>query len=291
MLDLRNRFHRNSVRVVFDTNVFNGSTLDSLDHGPFRALCRSGRIVPIYGHILQEELLRSYTNATKRTMLLENWLPLISATASTLCRCHSEIWHDELVQGHGRHTRIFLSRFESEALLNSAKGLPRDGQMPRLALALQTVEKERLKIDSMRGRLRELREFKGVDELYGTTFSTFLNGHLIRSGINMLDRAIDSNYSLAVAERWARSPNSYPFFTQFVISALYLPFHARVHQNDRMDKNALADLELMTHLLHSDILVSNEKGFLRKAFDDLWKQRRRVLMNSDEFAQWLNAAV
>ena len=44
----------------------------------------------------------------------------------------------------------------------------------------------------------------------------------------------------------------------------------------------------MAHLLHAEVLVSNEKGFLRTAFDDIWKPRGKGLMTGLEFLQYLN---
>jgi len=43
----------------------------------------------------------------------------------------------------------------------------------------------------------------------------------------------------------------------------------------------------MTHLLHADALVSNESGFLRRAFDDLWRPRWKVIFTSQEFADFI----
>jgi hypothetical protein len=43
----------------------------------------------------------------------------------------------------------------------------------------------------------------------------------------------------------------------------------------------------MTHLLRADALVSNETGFLRYAFDDLWRPKGKVLFNSQQFVAFL----
>jgi len=79
----------------------------------------------------------------------------------------------------------------------------------------------------------------------------------------------------------------YPYFTQFVINRLYIAHHAMTKNNDALDNNAQVDLDLMTHLLRADVIVSNETGFLKCAFDDLWKPRRKVLFTSSEFADFI----
>ena len=37
---------------------------------------------------------------------------------------------------------------------------------------------------------------------------------------------------------------------------------------------AQPDLDIMTHLLHADMFVSNEAGFAKKAFNDIWTPRQ-----------------
>ena len=80
---------------------------------------------------------------------------------------------------------------------------------------------------------------------------------------------------------------SYPYFTNFVVNMLYIAHHAMTRPNDAIDLNAQADLDLMTHLLHADVLVSNETGFLRQGFDDLWQPRGKVLFTSQQFADFI----
>ena len=55
----------------------------------------------------------------------------------------------------------------------------------------------------------------------------------------------------------------------------------------KMDLNAQADLDLMTHLLHGDAIVSNEEGFLKTAFDELWRPKGKALFNSAQFVELL----
>jgi hypothetical protein len=102
-------------------------------------------------------------------------------------------------------------------------------------------------------------------------------------GREFIGTALPCKHPRAVADRWARSKRDYPFFTACMISLLYMGQYAMNQVNKPIDLNAQADLFLMTHLLHSDVLVSNERGFLRQAFDDLWKPWGKVMLTSAEF--------
>ena len=91
-----------------------------------------------------------------------------------------------------------------------------------------------------------------------------------------------------VANRWIRHKQFYPYFTEFVRDMLYMAFYAATKPSAPIDLNAQADLNVMAHLLHGDILVSNERGFLLAAFNDLWKPRGKVLMSGPEFLKYLD---
>lgn len=67
----------------------------------------------------------------------------------------------------------------------------------------------------------------------------------------------------------------------------YIGYYAATRPNDKIDLNAQADLDLMTHLLWADAVVSNETGFLRSAFDDLWRPKGKVIFTSTEFAKFI----
>ena len=94
----------------------------------------------------------------------------------------------------------------------------------------------------------------------------------------------------AVADRWSRAKTQYPYFTTFVINMLYIAHYAMIKANSGIDLNAQADLDLMTHLLRADVLVSNETGFLRTAFDDLWRPRGKVIFTSEQFADFTSTS-
>ena len=85
-------------------------------------------------------------------------------------------------------------------------------------------------------------------------------------------------------------PNSsitYPYFTAFVRNMTYMGYFSATRPNDAIDLNAQADLDLMTHLLRAHALVTNETGFMRKAFEDLWRPRGKVGFTSQEFAEFI----
>jgi hypothetical protein len=119
------------------------------------------------------------------------------------------------------------------------------------------------------------------------SFERFMRNDIDRVGREFIFTLMRAWNAGEVADRWSRNKPFYPYFTEFVRDMLYLAFYAMTKPNAALDQNAQADLNLMAHLLHGDVLVSNEQGFLRIAFEELWKPKGRVLMTGTEFLQYM----
>lgn len=284
------------VRVVFDTNCFTPQHFDILDSSPMRQLCHAGRIVAVYGHVFLEEMLRSYGNDAKRRDLATRWMPFLMDTAGRLNDDFVSIWHSELVCGRGVHARRFMPLKRQEYLFENCHDMPLDGtwkiwrevqdelrvENAKRAKMRELSKEVRLQVRDWTRLIRYSRKRHGVP-----VFADTLSSEADRSGREFIVKKIEAYNPVEVANRWSRAKDFYPYFTTFVQTILYMPFYASVYANDRIDLNAQADLDLMTHLLHADVLVSNEQGFLQRAFDDLWRPRGKVLMNSEQFVRFL----
>ena len=284
------------LRVVFDTNAFSPGNFELLEQGPMRKLCHSGRIVPIYGHVFVEETLRAYGVERKREELVTRWLPFIVDTAERICNDFVGIWHEELVQGRGPHTRVLMPRRDYERFKARLTEIPLDGAWH----AWHTSQSERDIEDRKRAAQREISKSirnevadwrKAVrydPKKHGISrLNEYFEKEVDSAGREFLPVLVQCKSPSAIAGRWSRSKMQYPYFTTFVINMLYIAHHAMTKNNDAIDLNAQADLDLMTHLLHADVLVSNETGFLRTAFEDLWKPRHKVIFTSQQFADFI----
>lgn len=284
------------LRVVFDTNAFTRDNFDVLAGSPMRKLCAAGRLTPIYGHVFLEETFRAYGSENKRQDLIERWLPFISGTADRLCDDFLGIWHKELVQGRGVKTNIFMAPKDQETLLRRLPNIPLDGSWR----AWQESTAERLAEDvkreaqfatskAMRKEVSDWRKMMNYRPKQRDTsrLDEFFEREVDGMGRQFLTTLVRCWNPVAVADRWAKSKMQYPYFTMFVINMCYAAHHAMSRHNDKVDLNAQADLDLMTHLLHADALVSNEQGFLRQAFEDLWKPKGKVVFTSHQFADFI----
>jgi hypothetical protein len=285
------------LRIVFDTNAFQPDQFELLANGPLVHLCKIGRIVPVYGHVFLEEMWRSYGNEGKRAHLVERWIPFIVDTVDRFCEDFITIWQRELVQGHGRKTNTFMRPRNQRNLLRNLQQVPADGSWK----AWHSTQNERAVEDGKRSAQREVskdirqevadwRKAVGYSERkHGQVipFEEFAKREVDRGGREFIEALVECHAPKAVANRWSANKVAYPYFTAFVENMTYMGYYAATRPNDRIDLNAQADLDLMTHLLRADALVSNETGFLRNAFNDIWRPRGKVLFTSQELADFI----
>lgn len=284
------------LRVVFDSNAFDPGHFDLLTQGPMRKLCRCGRIVPIYGHVFVEETLRAYGNERKREDLIKCWLPFIRETCDRICNDFIGIWHEELVQGRGPHTSIFMPTRDYDRFAAALPTIPLDGSWKgwHASEAVRQIEDgKRAEQRELSATIRrEMSHWRKVGRIDSTRhkprrLGEYFDKEVDSAGREWLPTLVECKDPNAVTDRWSRAKARYPYFTCFVKNMLYIEHYAVTRANARIDLNAQADLDLMTHLLRADALVSNEMGFLPTAFEDLWRPHGKVIFTSQQFAEFL----
>lgn len=286
-----------ALRIVFDTNAFMPANFDSLAASPFVSLCQSGRIEPIYGHVFLEETFKAYGSEKKRADLVGKWIPMITATAGSFRRDFLEIWHEELVEGRGLKTNPKMRARDHRSLLACLPNIPLDGSWHAFKASREAQAVEDAKRDAQRALSLEIRQ-EVADWRAATGYKVATHGapswprhlasELDHAGRAFIHSQVACANPSAVANRWSRDKASYPFFTSFARNMLYIGFCAAIRPSMKVDLNAQADLDLMTHLLHAEVLVSNETGFLKAAFDELWRPKGKTLLNSSQFVELIS---
>jgi hypothetical protein len=288
---------KSGLRVVFDTNTFTPDHFERLTNGPLVHLCQAGRIGPVYGHVFLEEMFRAYGNEKRRPHLVERWIPFITKTVHRFCEDFIVIWHRELVQGYGRKTNIYMRPRDQAAVVRSLANVPLDGSWKAWHASQKQLAEENAKRAAQREVSKEIRQ-EVADKLKAAgynkkqhgppiPFQEFLAREIDPAGRGLIQAQVKCHNPDAVWNRWSRDKSAYPYFTAFVKNMTYAGYFSATRPNDAIDLNAQADLDLMTHLLRADALVTNETGFMRKAFEDLWRPRGKVVFTSQEFAEFI----
>lgn len=280
------------LRVVLDTNVFTPKHFDLIDASAMREFCRRGRIVPVYSAPFFEEMARAYLRDKVRNALLDRWLPFIIATGARFHEDLPTIWQREVVQGARHRVCTYMKPSLRRDMIARMRALPADGSW----YLLKETEKERqaeadrlcAQREISKGMRAEVaaelrvRGLKGAHRDVGED----VRRQLVRLiGRGMIERHVAPADWRAVATRWERDPTSYRYFTQFVENMTYKEALFLTDPSAPIDINAQPDLDLMTFLLDADAFVTNEKGFARRAFEDIWRPRGKVMFTSEEFAR------
>lgn len=276
------------LRIILDSNVFSEANFDALDNSRFRDLCKVGRIEAIYPVIVLEELSGAYRGERTRSELIDRWLPFVIDTASGFCLELREVWHQELVCGRGNNAPVFMSSERVAKIVHQLQTLPRDGTWS----VVLTTQAARDFIGMEKKLSREQskviqKQFESDDAWIADLYSS--KPELVRQiGPGYIKQQLRAKNSHALSSLWLRDPDRYRYVTQAIKNAMFMRTYAVVNKSAAIDTNAQADLDVMTYLLSADILVTNEKGFMKSAFEVMWYPQGKVLFNLDEFIGFLN---
>ncbi|MFZ6644457.1 hypothetical protein ACO0LO_01970 [Undibacterium sp. TJN25] len=282
------------LRVVFDTNVFQKDSFELLEQSPFRQLVEEGLVNVIYSHIFQEEIFKAYRIDAKRDDLLNKWIPYVLNTSDRLCNDFVHIWEDELINNRKHQTPIYMPPKDYGALRRNVRALPPDGSWHGFERARQDLDENDRKRKAQNREWRAIRQAvkdwrrapeNAANKHARSELVDIMKTEFIPFGRSFIKHHFKHRSPIGLAARWARSPSAYPYFSQFVRNMVYMGYYAAMRDNDKIDLNAQADLDLMTHLLHADVLVSNETKFMRLAFRDLWESKGKLFFNTEQFVQ------
>jgi Cft2 family RNA processing exonuclease len=206
------------------------------------------------------------------------------------------IWRKELVHGHGLKANERVSPRNQSRLLDILTQIPKDGSWdlhaevaPEWKHEKAKFERRRVNTLDMRREVATLMRERQVPIPKNFSLSPSCKSQLAtEAGLVVIQKfLVPGDRSLGTFQIWSQNRNNFPYFTQFVDNFVYQEVLAMTIQNIEVDRNAQIDLDILTHLLRSDIVVTNEKGFMKRAFDDLWRPKGKVLFTSADFAAHL----
>lgn len=288
---------RPALRVVLDSNVFSAAHFEAIFQSRFQQLCRRGRIVVVYGGEMLDETLRAYTAERTRFDLVTKWIPLILQTATRFCDELPSIWHKELVQGLGTKASELMSPARDLNVREHLAHLEVDGSS---SLVSEEVIAAWQSGDSRRAERREgaktmRREMAAMARERGISVG---DAHRMRRkdldhleeviALSVIERFIArQGRAPALYHQWAGAKTNFPYFNEFVRNVVYQDVLFMTDHSTKLDANAQVDLDILTHLLRADCVVTNEAGFMRRAFADIWRPRGKVLFSTAEFSSYL----
>ena len=153
-------------------------------------------------------------------------------------------------------------------------------KLRKIGVRIRDDVSHQLKTARPGGKLSEV-DIKGAWE-------SILKAHLDRFGQGLIIRKhiYQAGRRNVALKRWAEERGRCPYFTSWTKGLLYLQFYAARYPNLKIDEHGQADIEHLMYLEHADVLVSEEKSFLRQAFRDLYERRGKQYWTLDELERW-----
>jgi len=81
---------------------------------------------------------------------------------------------------------------------------------------------------------------------------------------------------------WTETRERCPFFTGWVKGLLYTQFYAAYYSNLQIDEHSQADIQHLIYLERADVLVSEDRKFMRQAFLDLYQREGKQYWTLDD---------
>lgn len=284
-------------RVIFDRSAFHGDRFETIRKSALRDLHRRGIIKVYHTPIFLDETVSSY-GASKNAEEWRDHLLYSLDVCSGIFLDRPEIFHNELVSGRGQFARFLeperpSRRYDSRPRwIQKLRNIAASGDLSKewaesTAMRLETQEKKNNQRDVSKN-LREVvakahREKAVIRSRKPYSFSEFKSTEFERTGRQLMDQ-VDKGRSGALADQWAQRPDRYPFYSAFVESFLYNGFYAMTEHNKKLDRNSQPDYQLLAYLTWADLVVSDDTGFFRNAFETIWKPRGKRLETAETFA-------
>lgn len=82
-------------------------------------------------------------------------------------------------------------------------------------------------------------------------------------------------------KRWRKNRGRCVYFTDWITGLLYIHFYAMCYSGE-IDRNAQADVQNLLYLRDTDGIISEDKRFMKKAWEDLYKPQGKQYLTINE---------
>lgn len=291
-------------RIIFDRSAFHGDNFEALLDSPLLRLAQTRQLSIYHSASLIEETASLYMKEENRPLLRKQLHFILEICKDRWLQPTEVMWVKELVELSSEKQTVFVptrTRQEMEGVLRTLAldELPMDENDFRETCETkmgikQKSERLRSVLVHMRNDIgQQLKESGKTLSRDKPTFQAMVEKHLAEMGTGILMRHLDvqADMKSIICDRWAKTPSCFPYYTAFATGMLYAAYYAMTEHSQKIDINTQMDVEHLTYLHGTDILVSNDVKFMKSAFDELWQPKGKKFMTTDQFVGYLQTTV
>jgi len=284
--------------VIFDRSAFHGSRFDLLAASPLLDLAKQNRIVVHHPAPLLEETISMFEKQENHAELRRQLPFVLDICNGRWFRGRGEIWELELTRNLGPAADVFepdsARRIAEQNIRDGVFGTePWDGF--KQAIPDKDVERQKqARLHKIQSEMRrEIAAKRKADvrlkRQKPPPAATFIENELEHWGEQIISRYVGTSYRALLVRRWTTDKQRYPFLTSSLEGQIFANWHALVEHNKRIDRNSHVDVEVLACLNRADAIVSADAGFLKDAFDVLWRPKGKLLYTPEAFVDYLNS--
>lgn len=280
-----------SYKFIFDTNVLKPEIVQKLEEESLKETCHSGKVAFYFTPVLLKERLDfllkgaipETTKVPIRFLLSIRWQRLFNDLNGPegiyTLELEGKLPSEYLFTSYSEVRTNLGLVFQGGVLSNEAReDVQRDKDR-----WLEQKQKNCIAFKEMREQINNhLRENPSLTR-EGSKFFDFRDANFEKTAIDKINKSIDSQISKEILiEYWKKYKERCPYFNKFIEGWLFMAWYAMaMEQEPKIDPNAYEDIEHLVYLNSVDGIVSNEKGFMKKACQELFPDKD--FLSADEF--------
>lgn len=283
------------ISVILDTSVFHNFDYSS---DILFKLRRAGKITVYITPMLLEESFRLMLHNKASNDMKKRLQFILDISAERWLEDNFEIFKSELSLLPRRKDYQFLSVKSEQILKDNIRKVIAGGgfgDAETYVRANEELRKNVSKASNFREHGKEMRKtvaqkLKGLGKKHKDITETwqFFKG----SGLNKWGRGLirrkecyGKMFQLSALVVWTMNKSKCPYFYDWAQGMLYSKFCDMKYPDMKIDKNAQADIQHLVFLREVDAIISEEKKFMRKAWQDIYAPIGKKYFSVDEIAR------
>lgn len=283
-----------ALNIIFDRSAFHGPAFNQLAQSPLAQLTRAGKLLVHHTPVFLEETLAMYGKEKNRATLQSQIQFILSICNGDWFRTPEDIYRRELLKGQSGKALLIRGVWRKDAedrIRHEVFSAPywHDFAASQAGRDVEREKRDRqhaIYVEMRREIYKELSKLPVPQRRNPASWEAIRVRELDNLGSEIIQRCLGIKRAAQAARAWRAQKARYPYFSSFAEGMLYIQYWVMT-KHKHIDQNAQTDIQQMGYLNLADCIVANDVGFMKDAFDVLWKPKGKVFFTTDAFVSYL----